>query len=68
MSQHAFSLTAGVIFLLIAVAHLFRIIFRVAFVVYNISIPMWASGIGVVIAGFLAYQGFRLARRSPSKA
>jgi len=27
---------------------------------------MWASGIAVVIMGYLAYEGFRLARKSPS--
>jgi len=66
MSQQAFSLTAGVVFLLIALGHILRVIFGVTFVVYGISIPMWASGIAVVIMGYLAYEGFRLARKSPS--
>ena len=64
MSQKAFLLTAGVVFLLIAVGHLLRILFGVAFVVYDIPVPMWASGIAVVITGCLAYQGFRLARKA----
>ncbi|MGD0581122.1 MAG: hypothetical protein ABSC08_19635 [Bryobacteraceae bacterium] len=64
MSQKAFSLIAGVFFLLIALGHLLRILFGVSFVVYDIPIPMWASGIAVVIAGYLAYQGFRLARKA----
>jgi divalent metal cation (Fe/Co/Zn/Cd) transporter len=53
-----------VLFLLIALGHLLRILFGVSFVVYDIPIPMWASGIAVVIAGYLAYQGFRLARKA----
>jgi hypothetical protein len=64
MSQKAFLLTAGVVFLLIAVGHLLRILFGVAFVVYDIPVPMWVSGIAVVITGYLAYQGFRLARKA----
>jgi len=63
MSQKAFLLTAGTVFVLLALCHLLRILFRVAFVVYDIPVPMWASGIAVVITGYLAYQGFRLARK-----
>ncbi len=66
MSQRAFELVAGVVFLLIALGHLLRVVFGVSFVVYGVSLPMWASGIAVVIMGYLAYEGFRLARKSPS--
>jgi hypothetical protein len=66
MSQHVFELIAAVVFLLICLAHVFRVIFGVSFVVYGISLPMWASGIAVVIMGYLAYEGFRLARKSAS--
>lgn len=64
MSQHAFELIAGVVFLLIAIAHVFRVIFGVAVVVYSIPVPLWASGIAVVIMGYLAFEGFRLARKT----
>jgi hypothetical protein len=67
MSQHAFELVAGVVFLLIALGHLLRVVFSVSFVVYGVSVPMWASGIAVVIMGYLAYEAFRLARK-PSAA
>jgi hypothetical protein len=66
MSQYVFLLIAGVVFGLIALGHLFRVVFGVSLVVYGISVPMWASGIAVVVMGYLAYEGFRLARRSPS--
>jgi hypothetical protein len=66
MSQHVFELIAGAVFMLICLGHVFRLIFGVAFVVYGVSIPMWASGIAVVIMGYLAYEGFRLARKSAS--
>lgn len=62
MSQKAFSLTAGVFFLLISLGHLIRILFGVSFVVQDISVPMWASGVAVVFTGFLAYEGFHFGR------
>jgi len=64
MSQHAFELIAAVVFLLIAIGHVFRVIFGIAVVVYSIPVPMWASGVAVVIMGYLAFEGFRLARRA----
>jgi len=67
MSQKAFSLTAGVFFLLIAIGHLLRIVFGLSLVVQGVSVPMWASAIAVVITGFLAFQGLRRARKSLSR-
>jgi hypothetical protein len=64
MNQHAFELTAAAVFLLIAIGHVLRVIFGVSFVVYDIPVPMWASGIAVVIMGYLAFEGFRLARKA----
>jgi len=66
MSQRTFSLIASVVFGLIALGHVLRIVFNLSFVVQDISVPMWASGVAIVILGSLAYQGFRLARKSPS--
>ena len=66
MSQKAFSLIAGVVFGLIALGHVLRIVFGISFVVQDFAVPMWASGIAVVITGYLAYEGFRLARKSSS--
>ena len=67
MSQRTFSLIASVVFGLIALGHVLRIVFNMSFVVQDFSVPMSASGLGVVILGYLAYQGFRLARKSPSE-
>ena len=64
MSQRTFSLIASLVFGLIALGHVLRIVFNLSFVVQDISVPMWASGIAVVIMGYLAYEGFRLARKS----
>lgn len=67
MSQNAFALTAGVIFLLIALGHLLRVVFGVSFVVQDIAVPMWASLVALVITGYLAYEGFHVARKTPPK-
>jgi hypothetical protein len=64
MSQKAFSLAAGVVFGLIALGHVLRIVLGWSFMVRDFSVPMWASGLAVVIMGYLAYEGFRLARKS----
>jgi hypothetical protein len=68
MSQYAFLLVAAVVFALIALAHIARIVFGASFVVYDVPIPMWASGIAVAVMGYLAYEGFRLAARSGPRA
>jgi hypothetical protein len=68
MSERSYELIAGVIFLVIAIGHLLRVVFGVPFVVYDISIPMWASFVAAVVTGMLAYEGFHLARKSPPKS
>ena len=67
MGPKVFSLTAGVLFLLIAVGHLLRIVFGLSLVVQGASVPVWASAIALVITGFMAFQGLRLARKSLSR-
>jgi hypothetical protein len=53
----------------LALGHLLRVVFGVSFVVQDIPIPIpvWASGVAVVITGFLSYEGFHFARKSPPK-
>jgi len=68
MNQHVFSLVTSVVFGLIALAHVLRIAFNLSLVIQGISIPMSASGLAVVVMAYLAYQAFRLARKSPSGA
>jgi len=63
MSRRTFSLVGGVVFGLIAVGHMLRIVLGWSFTVQNFSVPMWASALAVVILGYLAYEGFRLARK-----
>ena len=67
MSQKAFSLTAGVVFLLIALGHLLRVIVRATFVVEGVAVPLWASVLAVLVAGYLSYEGLRLGTRAHSE-
>ena len=66
MKQKTFSMVAGVLFVLVAVGHALRISRGTLVIVDNVSIPMWVSWIGLVVAGYLAYEGIRLARKAPS--
>ena len=64
MSQRMFSATTGVIFLLIALLHAFRIVFGVEWIVEGRTVTMWVSWVAVLIAAYLAYQGYRLSKKS----
>lgn len=59
MNQSTYMKVTGVIFLLIAILHLYRAISSLPFVIGDFSIPVAVSWIGVVIAGFLSYRGLK---------
>ena len=62
MTPRIFSLSATAVFSLIALGHAIRLLFGWHVTVANIVVPVWISWIGLTIAAYLAYQGFRLAR------
>ena len=54
-----------VVFLsLIALVHLLRLVFAVDVVAGDVVIPMWASVLGVIVPGLLAY-GLSREQRTP---
>ena len=63
MDLRTFSVTAGMIFALMALVHLVRIYLGWSIVIDSWSIPIWMSWIGFVVAGGLAYLGLRAVRR-----
>lgn len=63
MSQKAYFKTAAFIFLVIAALHLLRLVLGWQAVFEGWIVPQWLSAIALVIAGYLAYEGFRLNRR-----
>jgi len=59
MSRKTFLLISGAIFSIVAMAHLCRLTVGWQIVFGGWMVPMWFSGIGLVIALVLAYYGFR---------
>jgi hypothetical protein len=49
---------AGSIFLLVAVLHLVRLILRVKVTIANKEVPLWPSGMAIVITSMLSFWMF----------
>ncbi len=64
MTQKTFSLIAGLIFLVIALMHVLRLAFEWQATLAGRAMPMWVSWVAILVAGYLAYEGFRLGTRS----
>jgi hypothetical protein len=60
MTVRTYAVTSGIIFLLVAVLHLFRLILQWNVVIGDWHFPMWVSVVAVLVAGFLSFAGFRL--------
>jgi hypothetical protein len=63
MSQRTFSLVAGVVFGLVALAHVLRIFLGWSIVIQDLSVQMWASWIAVIVMGYLAYESFSVGEK-----
>jgi hypothetical protein len=63
-SEKSFLSIVGVLFGLGAVAHLLRLVMGWPIVLGGWAVPVWVSWLGLLLAGFLAYEAFRLASRS----
>ncbi len=64
MTAKGYATITGIIFLLVALAHLLRVIVPWEFRVGIWDVPSWVSLIAVALAGYLSYTGFRIASRS----
>lgn len=62
MTQRTFSLVTAALFVLIALLHAVRLVRGWQVTVEGTVVPLWISWIGLAIATYLAYEGFRLAR------
>jgi len=67
MTPRTYSLIPGIIFSLVALLHALRLLRGWHVVIGDLSVPVWVSWLGLVIAGYLAYQGFQLSRRIRSE-
>lgn len=61
-SQRTLLTLVGIIFLIVALAHLIRIAFGLSFIVDSEVLPISLSWFGVVVAGYLSYASFHFAR------
>jgi len=59
--EHTYLLLAGVIFTIVAVAHLWRLFAQGELVLMGWEVPLWLSWFGVIITAYLAYTSFRFA-------
>jgi hypothetical protein len=62
MTQRSFFLITSILFFLIALLHALRLLQGWQVTIEGAVVPLWVSWIGLVIAVYLANQGFRLAR------
>ena len=61
MSRKAYFVVTGIFFLVIAILHLLRIILGWTPVVEGWAVPMGSSWVALVVAGWLGYEGLKLA-------
>lgn len=62
MQEKKYLLVTAVIFLIIAVLHLLRLVLGWQALIGGWQVPVWLSWVAVVVAGYLAYLGFKLSR------
>jgi hypothetical protein len=60
MSQRSYLFVSAVIFSLVFLLHVLRLFYGWSALIGGWMVPIWVSWIGVVVSGFLAFEGFRL--------
>lgn len=61
--ERTFHRMAGTVFGLVALAHVFRLVFNLPINLLSWNTPYWVSGLAAVIAAFLSYSSFRLTKK-----
>ena len=64
MSKDTFSRLAGAIFLIVAVVHALRLVFKWQVIVAGWQAPMWVSAVAFVIGVYLAYESLQIRKRN----
>jgi hypothetical protein len=54
----------GIFFLIIALAHLLRLLFGATIIFGDWPLPQWFSYLGFCLAGLLSYFGFKYANKT----
>ena len=63
IGKKAFALSAAIVFSFAFSLHLLRVIYNWELIIGGVALPMWVSCVGVIIAGFLLIQGFKLSKK-----
>ncbi len=63
LKERTFLLAAGVVFGVVAVAHIIRIFLGADLVIFGWAVPLWLSWIGTAASAYLSYMSFHLAMR-----
>lgn len=63
LRERSYLMLAGIIFTVVASAHVLRVFFNIDLVIMDWAAPLWLSWIGTAVAAYLAYMSFRLAMR-----
>jgi len=63
MNRRSYCVITGIIFVAVALTHLLRIFYGWRVLIGVILVPGWISWVGLIVAGYLGYEGLRLARR-----
>lgn len=61
LRERSYLLIAGIIFGIVAAAHLMRVFFQADLVIMDWMVPQWISWVGTIVVAYLAYMSFRLA-------
>ena len=64
MKDSKYCTVSGVLFSLVALAHLLRLIFGMSVQIEGFAVPMFASWIGFIIPACLAVWAFQIVRAS----
>ena len=63
MKQGVYLLVTSSIFALIAILHTLRLFYGWKVTMEEWTVPVWVSWVGLLLAGYLACQGFLLKKR-----
>ncbi|MDP3958380.1 MAG: hypothetical protein Q8Q36_02890 [bacterium] len=63
MTLHTYAKATAVIFGAVALLHLARVVWGWDMKVDTFMVPVWASWVALLVAGYLAYSGWRFNER-----
>ena len=63
MKQKNYLNASAFIFAVIAIGHIVRVFKGLHAAIGDTAVPMWASWVALLVAGYLAYQGYTLSKK-----